>query len=1099
MGERNLDDHSRIDDGLRLAFGAAAESALDAIERLSGARSRLLLRDAPEDASPILRVAGPAERDGLTDDSRYQVLGEIARGGMGVVCKGRDRDLGRDVALKVLRADLAADGAVVQRFVEEAQVGGQLQHPGIVPIYSLGLEAGGRPYFAMKLIKGETLTALLAEGRKAAELIGVFERVAQTVAYAHSRGVIHRDLKPSNVMVGAFGEVHVVDWGFAKVLGRAERAPQPDVTVVATVRSGEDGSQSIAGSVMGTPAYMPPEQAMGQVDDLTERSDVFALGAILCEILTRKPPYTGTSQDQLLAAAHARLEEAHARLDACNAPDELKQLVRDCLQPLPKDRPSDAGVVAQRLADHLATVEERARQADLDTVRAAAAARRERRARRVTVALAAVILVALLGAGGGYHAWSEGERARAATAAAQVAPVMREATRQEGEGKWTEAKAAAANALALAETGGADNETLAAVREMNDRIEAQAAAADAREKKRAREAKLIDDLDELVMQSIDLSVAQMDAGYRAAFDDFGADVDNASAALKGFERKVELAVHLDGWARLRRQQSQDWKDLDRLARALDPDKWRNRLRDTALAKDVEALRELAASVDVGAQEPASLVWLADALAANDAPEDAVGLLRHARVRHPADFWIHYRLAAILWFTLHRAAEAMPYAKAAVALRPNSASSWNSVGVIREDGLGDPDGAIRALRRAVRLGPGVATFHCNLGNALADKRDIEGAIAEYKEAIRIDPRYARAHFNLGVALAGKGDLEGAIAEYEEAIGIDPHYARAHCNLGCTLTDKGDFDAAITEFEEAIRIDPRFAKAHCNFGVALTGKGDLEGAIAEYEAAIGVDPHYAVAHYNLGTALRKKGDLEGAVARYEEAVRIDPDFVMAHTNLGTALMDKGDVGAAIAEFEAAIRIDPSFAQAHFNLGVALQAKGDFEGSVEEFRRTSKLNPGDPVLQGRLARAERLFAAHARLPAVLRGEDRPSTAEEWLGLAELCYCTKDYETSARFWREAFAAGPAPDLRAGHRYNAACSAALAGGEWHAQALAWLRADLDAWRARLQAQPQVVAQALRHWKVDPDLASVRAASGAWPGLWADVDALLAQAEGASK
>src|SRR5678815_4516483 len=167
--------------------------------------------------------------------------------------KGHDTDLGRDVALKVLDEELAKRPAVVQRFVEEAQIGGQLQHPGIVPVYELGLMADERPYFTMKLVKGHTLASLLQRRKSPADergrLLAIFEAVCQTVAYAHSKGVLHRDLKPANVMVGAFGEVQVVDWGLAKVLRRGgvadeKRAQDPMLTVIETVRSGAGSSGS---------------------------------------------------------------------------------------------------------------------------------------------------------------------------------------------------------------------------------------------------------------------------------------------------------------------------------------------------------------------------------------------------------------------------------------------------------------------------------------------------------------------------------------------------------------------------------------------------------------------------------------------------------------------------------------------------------------------------------------------------------------------------------------------------------------------------------------------------------------------------------------
>ncbi|NUP95096.1 MAG: ATP synthase F1 subunit delta [Planctomycetaceae bacterium] len=314
-------------------------SVLDLVARRIGEAPRITLReeDSAAVSSPVIdpsskeKVAVPVGR------SNYQFLGEIARGGMGVILKGHDTDLGRDVAVKVLDKRLADRPEVVQRFVEEAQIGGQLQHPGIVPVYELGTMKDERPFFTMKLVKGRTLATLLSEretvGANRQRLIAIFESVCQTMAYAHSRGVIHRDLKPANIMVGAFGEVQVVDWGLAKVLlrgGTADesraRVAQSQFTVLETVRSSKGsstGTESMIGSVLGTPAYMPPEQASGHVDRLDERADVFALGAILCEILTGSPPYVGERDLILSAAAQAELEDAYTRLDACGADPEL--------------------------------------------------------------------------------------------------------------------------------------------------------------------------------------------------------------------------------------------------------------------------------------------------------------------------------------------------------------------------------------------------------------------------------------------------------------------------------------------------------------------------------------------------------------------------------------------------------------------------------------------------------------------------------------------------------------------------------------------------------------------------------------------------------
>src|SRR5262249_57745171 len=262
---------------------------------------------------------------GQTGD-RYQLQGEIARGGMGAVLRGRDVDLGRDLALKVLLPRYAGRPEVARRFLEEAQVGAQLQHPGVVPVYDIG-RFGDRPFFTMKLVKGQTLAQLLAQREQPAadrpRLLGVALQVCQAMAYAHAKGVIHRDLKPANVMVGAFGEVQVMDWGLAKVLPeggiadeeRATRQHQDQGTQVRTARSGGagPGADTEAGSLLGTPASMPPEQARGDVALLDRRCDVFGLGAILCEVLTGKPPYLGRSSEEVRRqAANGDLADALA-------------------------------------------------------------------------------------------------------------------------------------------------------------------------------------------------------------------------------------------------------------------------------------------------------------------------------------------------------------------------------------------------------------------------------------------------------------------------------------------------------------------------------------------------------------------------------------------------------------------------------------------------------------------------------------------------------------------------------------------------------------------------------------------------------------------
>ena len=213
------------------------------------------------------------------DGSRFRVLRPHAKGGLGAVSVARDQELGRDVALKEIQPRFAHDTGSRGRFVLEAEVTGALEHPGVVPVYGLGQYEDGRPYYAMRFVRGDSLKeaadrfhaagGIAADGRTFRSLLGRLVDVCNAIAYAHDRGVVHRDLKPGNVMLGKYGETLVVDWGLAKVLGRDDLDIDNDESPVA-VSSG-DSCATVAGSAIGTPAYMPPEQAEGDVANLAGR------------------------------------------------------------------------------------------------------------------------------------------------------------------------------------------------------------------------------------------------------------------------------------------------------------------------------------------------------------------------------------------------------------------------------------------------------------------------------------------------------------------------------------------------------------------------------------------------------------------------------------------------------------------------------------------------------------------------------------------------------------------------------------------------------------------------------------------------------------
>ncbi|MFO0850363.1 MAG: serine/threonine-protein kinase [Gemmataceae bacterium] len=415
---------------------------------------------------------------------RYQFGEEIARGGMGAVYRATDTALGREVAVKVVQS---GSDALARRFADEAHITGQLQHPNIPPVYDLGTLPDGRPFLAMKLIKGQTLDAMLkADGPGSGRWLPIFERICEAVGYAHAHGVIHRDLKPQNVMVGAFGEVQVMDWGLAKVLASGGRQPpvgaDPEATAPGTaiVPTRDADEATRAGSVLGTPAYMPPEQAIGAVDQIDARSDVFGLGAILCAVLTGQPPYVGADAESTRQlAARGKLDDAFARLAACGAEPELVALCKRCLSPEKGDRPADAGVVASEVAALRAAAEDRAKRADLDAARLEVRAAEEAKRRRVRRALVAALAAGLV-ASTGFGLWAKAEADRATAQEKETEKALGQVSAEKTETQKALAQVTAEQgrtreALAAAERNLLDRDaarkrTLDALRKLTDEL-----------------------------------------------------------------------------------------------------------------------------------------------------------------------------------------------------------------------------------------------------------------------------------------------------------------------------------------------------------------------------------------------------------------------------------------------------------------------------------------------------------------------------------------------------------------------------------------------------------------------------------------------------
>jgi tRNA A-37 threonylcarbamoyl transferase component Bud32 len=290
---------------------------------------------SPAPSGPIkLTPAGP-------DDGRYEDAGEIGRGGMGRVHNVRDTRLQRSVAMKALDPEMAKQRVFYERFIEEAQIQAQLEHPNIPPAHDIGIDRNGVPFFTMKLVHGISLSAWLRESarppgspERLGEGMDAFIKICDALAFAHAKGVLHRDLKPANIMLGAFGEVYVMDWGLAKTV--------TDSTVVVSNPTTAEEDQY----VLGTPAYISPEAARREPCD--ERADIFGLGAILYVIVTGRTVY-GTSNPlaALQAAWHGNTVPPEEAAPHITIPKRLSRILARALAPLREDRyPSVAALRA---------------------------------------------------------------------------------------------------------------------------------------------------------------------------------------------------------------------------------------------------------------------------------------------------------------------------------------------------------------------------------------------------------------------------------------------------------------------------------------------------------------------------------------------------------------------------------------------------------------------------------------------------------------------------------------------------------------------------------------------------------------------------------
>jgi tetratricopeptide (TPR) repeat protein len=951
-----------------------------------------------------------ADRTG-TQIGPYKLLQQIGEGGMGVVYMAEQKEpVERRVALKIIKPGMDT-GQVIARFEAERQALSLMDHPNIARDLDAGTTDSGRPYFVMELVKGQAITQYCDEKlltpRQRVELL---LPVCQAIQHAHQKGIIHRDIKPTNILVAEYDQQplpKVIDFGVAKAISQ----PLTKQTMFTGL-----------GQIVGTLEYMSPEQAELASQDIDTRTDIYALGVLLYELLTGSTPFDkqrlrSVGWEEILRIIHeeeppkpsTRLENSHqvtrnepgsvtptkcvgapvtttlASIAAVRGtePARLTKLVRGeldwiVMKALEKDRArryQTASALAADLQNYL-NDEPVVACPPSAAYRFAKFARRNNGRLSAASVLAVSLLVAVSGIGwavrdrSARQAEEKRERSeRQARVITHLELILADVDRLMKGQKWDEALAFARRAEAALTGGDVDGTT------------------------RIKIANRLKDLEFVArLEQIRMSCASTVDGefnysgslrnYRQAFQEFGIDLEAEGVPEEVIRRLtagdgigVPVAAALDDWVAMHRYplglENPGWQPLVNLACQLDPDPVRDWLRGTwaqSVTPELQAeLQKLAESDDLGRQPPVTLLVLAQSLARANLADLQERILRHAQGQYPSDFWVNF----VLGYRLDDAKlfdEASKCFSMALAVKPTSAAAHNNVGYSLSKVKKD-DEAIVCYRKAIQLDPTFVRAHTNLGVALDNQGKLDEAIACHSRAIELDPTYAQAHNNLGVALKAQGKLDEAIVCYHKAIELDPKLAEAHNNLGVVLHRQKKLDEALASYRKAIELHPKYALAHSNLGFALQVQKMLDEAIVCCRRAIEFDAKLAPAHYNLGNALRDKGKLDEAIVCYGKAIELDPKLAQAYNNLGLALCDQGKLDEAVACYLKTIELDPTYAQAYNNLGLALCDQGRLDEAVACYHKAIELD-------------SKLAQAHNNLGLALCDQGR-------LDEAVACYC--------------------------------------------------------------------------------------------------------------
>jgi len=996
--------------GLLGKLGKAASGAAES--PVAGAAGSVVAGEAPE-------IIGP-----------YRVLSEIGRGGQAVVYLAEDTRLNRPVALKVLSVTEAGAELRMQRFRREAEVASKLDHRGICPVFDAGTQEGAA-YIAMRYVAGTTLAACIAESRKKPRsrsgsiglalptggsgsrdasgptrstqrtsrtgagttarpndlhaALRLVEQIARALHAAHEAGVVHRDIKPGNIMVTPGGEPVILDFGLA---------------------GGEEGGlQGLTrtGDVMGTPAYMSPEQIAGPSEAIDRRTDVFSLGVTLFECLTLERPFDAPSREALhrviLEDEPPDPRKRNPRISA-----DLAVVIATALEKSLNRRYQ----TALAFADDLRRIREKRPIAARPISRIGrlvrwAKRRPARAALWITALLGLPVLAGLLGfiiatrpvvirqeeqalrtridgllqEGFDEYYYGLPDRARtlfdqalasrpdsAEAVAGQTLILRREHRYQESLDLLNQHRELVDRVPALMHLEATALESVGRKREADDRVRRIHAPRS--------------DLDFFLegVSKSDFRAIKRDQAQ--AREGFACLLTAVLSAPRKRDYRLHLLAHVAGyltkqpyakilvWAlkRGRPDHPDTWISIGRAISIIDPKASVAAFRKAFALSSGRGSRRMKAS---------NYINYGVSLGLNGQTDEAVAVYREALALEPDNATAHSNLGNSL-AVLGQTDQAISALERAIRLQPDFAKAHNKLGVLWFKKR-QWKRAIASFKRAVAFHPDDPAYRVNLGNAYHGNSETNRAVAAYEKAIQLDPNRVDAWNNLGVIEFDRKAWDRAIAAFERTAVLDPGNASAHTNLGNAHAEKGNRDQAIAAYETALEIQPRNvqvlewlallyrdakkmdraielferavelkpeARRYATLARLYGQNGQQEKRIAACRNAVELAPRDPIAAYNYGFACQQSGRLDEAIAAYRKAIEIDPENAWAHYSLGNAYHDKGRRREAVASFQEALRIDPGFAWAHTQLGIEWFDQGDWDRAIQRFERALELKP-------------------------------------------------------------------------------------------------------------------------------------------------------------